>query len=153
MFWDTKERLPKPDLSGLKRLRFLTTTDFPPFNFLDGDGRLSGFHVDLAREICLELGISDKCEIQVMPWAGLEQALISGRGEAIIAGIAVTEETRSKYAFSRLLPAVSGALRDAEDQRAFPNRSTRRSRASASASWPVRATSRCCATIFPACRP
>ncbi|MBU0584741.1 MAG: transporter substrate-binding domain-containing protein [Alphaproteobacteria bacterium] len=101
MFWDSKERLPRPDLSGLKRLRFLTTTDFPPFNFLDGAGRLSGFHIDLAREICTELDISEKCEVQVMPWAGLEQALISGRGEAIIAGIAVTEESRSKYAFSR----------------------------------------------------
>ena len=101
MFWDSKERLPKPDLSGLKRLRFLTTADFPPFNFLDGAGRPSGFHVDLAREICDELGIADKCEIQVLPWAGLDEALASGRGEAIIAGIAVTEDTRSKYAFSR----------------------------------------------------
>ena len=56
VFWDAKERLPKPDLSTLPRLRFLTTTDFPPFNFLDGNGRLSGFHVDLARAICAELG-------------------------------------------------------------------------------------------------
>jgi len=101
MFWDSKERLPKPDLSGLKRLRFLTTTDFPPFNFLDSAGRLSGFHVDLAREICAELAIADKCEIQVLPWDRLEEALDSGRGEAIIAGIAVTEDTREKYAFSR----------------------------------------------------
>ena len=42
VLWDAKERLPKPDLSALPRLRFLTTTDFPPFNFLDGAGRLSG---------------------------------------------------------------------------------------------------------------
>ncbi|RUW60499.1 amino acid ABC transporter, partial [Mesorhizobium sp. M4B.F.Ca.ET.049.02.1.2] len=35
VLWDAKERLPKPDLSALPRLRFLTTTDFPPFNFLD----------------------------------------------------------------------------------------------------------------------
>lgn len=101
MFWDTKERLPKPDLSGLKRLRFLTTTDFPPFNFLDGAGRLSGFHVDLARAICSELDMTDKCEIQVLPWEGLEDALANDRGEAIVAGIAVTEDSRSRYAFSR----------------------------------------------------
>ena len=56
MFWDSKERLPKPDLSALPRLRFLTTTDFPPFNYLDRDGRLSGFHIDLVRAICAELG-------------------------------------------------------------------------------------------------
>ncbi|WP_370453294.1 transporter substrate-binding domain-containing protein [Mesorhizobium sp.] len=99
--WDAKERLPKPDLSALPRLRFLTTTDFPPFNFLDGAGRLSGFHVDLARAICAELGIAEKCQIQALPWAELEGALQKGEGEAIIAGIAATPESRSKYAFSR----------------------------------------------------
>ncbi|MER8971020.1 MULTISPECIES: transporter substrate-binding domain-containing protein [unclassified Mesorhizobium] len=101
VFWDAKERLPKPDLSMLPRLRFLTTTDFPPFNFLDGAGRLSGFHVDLARAICAELGIAEKCQIQALPWAELEGALGKGEGEAIIAGIAATPEPRSKYAFSR----------------------------------------------------
>jgi polar amino acid transport system substrate-binding protein len=101
MFWDANERLPKPNLSGLARLRFLTTTDFPPFNFLDRDGRLSGFHVDLARAICAELDIADKCQIQAAPWAELDGLLRSRQGEAILAGIAVTGETRLKYAFSR----------------------------------------------------
>jgi len=101
MFWDTKERLPKPDLSALTRLRFLTTTDFPPFNYRDREGRLSGFHIDLIRAICAELGIVDKCEIQAMPWEQLEDALKRDRGEAIVAGLAVTEETRTRYAFSR----------------------------------------------------
>ncbi|TIM07121.1 MAG: transporter substrate-binding domain-containing protein [Mesorhizobium sp.] len=101
VLWDAKERLPKPDLSALPRLRFLTTTDFPPFNFLDGAGRLSGFHVDLARAICAELGIAEKCQIQALPWVELEGALEKGEGEAIIAGIAATPESRSKYAFSR----------------------------------------------------
>ena len=101
VLWDAKERLPKPDLSALPRLRFLTTTDFPPFNFLDGGGRLSGFHVDLARAICAELGIAEKCQIQALPWGELDEALQKGEGEAIIAGIAATPETRAKYAFSR----------------------------------------------------
>ncbi len=101
MFWDMKERLPKPDLSAVPRLRFLTTTDFPPFNYLDRDGRLSGFHIDLVRAICTELGIADKCQIQAMPWEQLKDALDRGRGEAVIAGIAVTEETRARYSFSR----------------------------------------------------
>ena len=101
LFWDIKERLPKPDLSALPRLRFLTTTDFPPFNYLDREERLSGFHIDLVRAICAELGISDKCEIQAMPWEQLGDALQRGRGEAIIAGLAVTEEAREKFAFSR----------------------------------------------------
>lgn len=101
VFWDAKERLIKPDLSGLARMRFLTTTDFPPFNFIDSAGRLSGFHIDLARAICAELAIADKCQIQALPWAELEPALLSGEGEAIIAGLAVTQQTRTNFAFSR----------------------------------------------------
>jgi polar amino acid transport system substrate-binding protein len=99
--WDAKERIAKPDMSGLQRLRFLTTVDFPPFNFLDRSGRLTGFHVDLARSICAELEILDRCQIQALPWNELEGALKAGQGEAIIAGIAITPESRRKYAFSR----------------------------------------------------
>lgn len=101
LLWDAKERLPKPDLSALPRLRFLTTTDFPPFNFLDDQGRLSGFHVDLTRAICARLELADKCQIQAVPWDELQAALELGEGEAIVAGLAVTAETRAAYAFSR----------------------------------------------------
>ena len=101
VFWDARERLAKPDLTGVKRLRFLTTTDFPPFNFLDGSGRLTGFHVDLARAICTELEILDKCQIQALPWQELDTALAAKEGEAIIAGISVTAQTRDRYGFSR----------------------------------------------------
>jgi polar amino acid transport system substrate-binding protein len=101
IFWDAKERLVKPDLSRLPRLRFLTTTDFPPFNFIDGSGRLSGFHVDLARAVCAELDIADKCEIQALPWDELDETLAAGQGEAIIAGVPATERKRESYVFSR----------------------------------------------------
>jgi polar amino acid transport system substrate-binding protein len=53
------------------------------------------------RAICTELGIVDKCQIQAMPWEQIEDALERGRGEAIVAGVAITGETRAKYAFSR----------------------------------------------------
>lgn len=100
-FWDERERLPKPDLSGFERIRFLTTIDFPPFNYLDGEGRLSGFHVELARAICRELDITDRCEIQALPWDELDAAMSAGRGEAIIAGTALSAEARERYAFTR----------------------------------------------------
>lgn len=100
-FQDARERLPKPDLGGLERLRFLTTTDFPPFNFLDAGGHLTGFHVDLARAICRELGIVELCQIQALPWEELETALAGGEGEAIIAGLSISAETRQRLSFSR----------------------------------------------------
>ncbi|MGV1763840.1 transporter substrate-binding domain-containing protein [Rhizobium rhizogenes] len=108
VLFDARERLPKPDLSTLVRLRFLTSVDFPPFNFADQNSKLSGFHVDLAREICDELGISDKCQIQALPFEELQGALSASQGDAVIAGVAVTPELRKSFAFSRpflMLPA------------------------------------------------
>lgn len=100
-FWDVRERLVRPDISSLPRIRFLTTIDFPPFNYIDANGLITGLHVDLARAICLELGILDRCQIQAIPWAELEGALERSEGDAIIAGLAITAETRRKYAFTR----------------------------------------------------
>lgn len=100
-FWDAKERLIKPDISSFPRVRFLTTTDFPPFNFVDANGLLSGLHVDLARAVCRTLEILDRCQIQALPWEELEGALERNEGDAIIAGLAVTPEKRKKYAFTR----------------------------------------------------
>ncbi len=100
-FWDKHERFTKPDLTTVPRLRFLTTTDFPPFNFIDRKKRLTGFHVDLARAICAELELLNRCEIQALPWGELEKAVKDGEGEAIIAGLAVTDKTRDLYDFTR----------------------------------------------------
>jgi len=108
LLFDSRERLAKPDLTSLVRLRFLTSVDFPPFNFMDRNGKLSGFNVDLAREICAELEISDKCQIQALPFADLKDALAASQGDAVIAGLAVGSELRRQFSFSRpylMLPA------------------------------------------------
>lgn len=108
LLFDARERLAKPDLSSIVRLRFLTSVDFPPFNFTDQTGRLAGFHIDLAREICNELEITDRCQIQALPFADLQDALSASQGDAVIAGVAVTPALRKRFAFSRpflMLPA------------------------------------------------
>src|SRR6476660_7711497 len=37
-FWDPRRRPDRPDLSRLTVIRFLTETDYPPFNFTGPDG-------------------------------------------------------------------------------------------------------------------
>nr|WP_316652119.1 transporter substrate-binding domain-containing protein [uncultured Gellertiella sp.] len=101
LLFDSRERLAKPDLSALVRLRFLTTLDFPPFNFADKNGHLTGFQVDLVREICGELDIEAKCQIEAMPYPELPAALDKGEGDAVIAGVGVTSALRQNYLFSR----------------------------------------------------
>jgi polar amino acid transport system substrate-binding protein len=101
LMFDGAERLSRPDLSAVLRVRILTTVDFPPFNFADQAGRLSGFNIDLAREICAVLKLETRCQIQAMPYDELEKTLESGGGEAVMAGIAATSELRARFLFSR----------------------------------------------------
>lgn len=79
-------------------LRFLTTSDYPPFNFYDEDGVLTGFNVDLARAICLQLEVT--CEVTERPWAALLPALERNEADAAIAGHAVTADALMKVDFS-----------------------------------------------------
>src|SRR5260370_28774818 len=53
-FWDPRRRPDRPDLSRITVIRFLTETDYPPFNFTGPDGNPSGFNVHLARPPCDE---------------------------------------------------------------------------------------------------
>jgi polar amino acid transport system substrate-binding protein len=89
---------PTPDAEGAERdqprrvaIRFLTDGDFPPFNYFDEDNVLTGFNVDVARAICLEVDAA--CDIQVRPWAALLPALAKGEAEAVIASHRVTPNT------------------------------------------------------------
>jgi polar amino acid transport system substrate-binding protein len=98
---DATERLQRGDLSSFTRLRFLTTLDFPPYNYLSADGRLTGFNVDLTRAICRELGVENLCQIQALPWEDLEKTLANNNGEAVIAGRLADAKARQVFAFSR----------------------------------------------------
>jgi polar amino acid transport system substrate-binding protein len=101
LMFDAGERLARPDLSAVLRVRILTTVDFPPFNFADQSGRLSGFNIDLAREICAVLKLEARCQIQAMPYDELEKTLEGGGGEAVMAGVAATPDLRTRFLFSR----------------------------------------------------
>ena len=100
-FINQKERLPLPSLQALNRLRFITTVDFPPFNMLSDQGHLSGYNIDLIKALCRQLAIEDICQIEAVPWSELEDRLLSGQAEAIIAGWKPTEENRERFAFTR----------------------------------------------------
>jgi len=99
-FWDPKRRIERPPAASVPAIRFVTTDDFPPFNFLNADGRLTGFNVDLARAICDELAI--RCTIQAREWDDTLNAVRQGTADAIIAGLAITTAAREELDFSEV---------------------------------------------------
>src|SRR5580692_10209591 len=97
-FWDPRRRPERPDLSRLTVNRFLTETDYPPFDFVGADGNPAGFNVDLARALCDEIKVS--CTIQMRRFETLVDAVTTNKGDAIIASLAVTPELRTKLDFT-----------------------------------------------------
>lgn len=98
-FWNVERRLERPDAAQLPTaIRFMTTEDYPPFNFVAADGALMGFNVDLARAICAEL--SATCTIQAVPFTDVLPGLEDNKADAAIAGLAATPAARQKADFS-----------------------------------------------------
>jgi polar amino acid transport system substrate-binding protein len=97
-FWDPRRRPDRPDLSRLAVIRFLTETDYPPFNFTGPDGNPAGYNVDLARALCDEIKVT--CTVQMRRFETLIDAITSNRGDAIIASMAVTSQLRARVDFT-----------------------------------------------------
>ena len=97
-FWDPRRRPERPDLSRISIIRFLTETDYPPFNYTGADGMPAGFNVDLARLICEEIKVA--CTVQMRRFDTLVGALNSNNGDAVIASIAETPEMRRQVDFT-----------------------------------------------------
>lgn len=71
---------------------------YPPFNFQDENGQLTGFEVDLANALAEELGV--KAEFQPTKWDGILAALESKRLDVVINQVTISEERKQKYDFS-----------------------------------------------------
>lgn len=76
-----------------RELRFLTEGAYPPFNARDDAGRLVGFDVDMAREICRRL--KRTCRIEARKWAALLPALVGGDADAVIASMVIPSPGRN----------------------------------------------------------
>lgn len=94
--WDPRARQERPDLSGLRTVRFLTEDDFPPLHFAGPDGAPTGFAVELARAACERLAIT--CTIQARRFDTLADALSEGRGDVIAAAMPIGPELRRRFA-------------------------------------------------------
>jgi len=97
-FWDPRRRPERPDISRINLVRFITEVDYPPFNYAGADGNPAGFNIDLARMICEELKVA--CTVQMRRFDTLIDSLNENRGDAAIASMSVTADTRKRVDFS-----------------------------------------------------
>lgn len=79
-------------------LRIATEGAYPPFNYLDDDGALAGFDVDIAWALCAVIEVD--CVLVAEPWNTIIDGLVEQRYDAIVASMSVTEERKQQVAFT-----------------------------------------------------
>ena len=72
---------------------------YPPWNSKDASGKLIGFEVELANELC-EI-MKHNCTIVEQDWDGMIPALTSKKFDAIMAGMSITAERKKTINFSQ----------------------------------------------------
>jgi octopine/nopaline transport system substrate-binding protein len=84
---------------NLKTIKIATEGAYPPWNFVDASGNLAGFEIELAEDLCRRMNVA--CEIVTHKWRGIIKGLNSGRYDAIMAGMSITDERKEIVRFSR----------------------------------------------------
>lgn len=79
-------------------LRIGLTGKYPPFNYYNSQGELTGFDVDISSKLCEK--INRKCEFIILQWDGIIASLLADKIDVIVGSMAITQEREKKVAFS-----------------------------------------------------
>ena len=93
----------------------------PPYNFIDANGELAGFEIDLGQELCARMKVA--CVFVAQDWDGLVPALKEGRVDALMAALEITEARLQLMDFTKpyvRMPLAFVVTRDADWRDATP---------------------------------
>lgn len=79
-------------------LRIACEGTYPPFNFKDEKGQLTGFDVEIGQALATKLGV--KAEFTTTEWSGILAGLQAGKYDVIVNQVAATEQRRQIFDFS-----------------------------------------------------
>ena len=81
-----------------KTVKIATEGAYAPWNFTGAGGKLEGFEIDLANDLCARMKV--KCEIVAQDWDGIIPALQAKKYDAIMAGMSITDERKKVIDFA-----------------------------------------------------
>jgi len=81
-----------------KTVTIATEGAYAPWNFTGAGGKLEGFEVDLAHDLCARMKV--KCEIVAQDWDGIIPALQAKKYDAIMAAMTITPKRQEVIDFS-----------------------------------------------------
>ena len=96
-----------------KTIKIATEGAYAPYNFTGPGGKLDGFEIDLANDLCARMKV--KCEIIAQDWDGIVPALQAKKYDAIMAGMNITDKRLEVMNFSQPYAATPhgfGVMKD-----------------------------------------
>src|SRR3974390_1898792 len=86
---------------------------YDPWNLTDSSGKIVGFEVDLANDLCKRAGV--ECKIIAQDWDGMIPGLKAGKFDVIMDGMSITEDRLKEIDFSKPYAAPPAAFMAAKD--------------------------------------
>jgi len=81
-----------------KTLRIGTEGAYAPYNYIDDNGKLAGYEIDLGNALCAEAKLT--CKFVTNEWDSIIPNLVAGNYDMIMAGMSITDERRKTISFS-----------------------------------------------------
>src|SRR6202035_738887 len=81
---------------------------YEPWNLTDSSGKIVGFEVDLANDLCKRAGL--ECKVIAQDWDGMIPGLKAGQFDVIMDGMSITDERKKEIDFSKPYAASPGSF-------------------------------------------
>ena len=81
-----------------KPVRLASDFTYPPFNYMDADGKPAGFDIEIADALCKEAKLT--CTWVSQSWDSLIPSLMARKSDVIMASMRITEERKQRVLFT-----------------------------------------------------
>jgi octopine/nopaline transport system substrate-binding protein len=92
--------VPVAQAKDWKKVVIATEGAYAPYNMHAPDGKLIGFEIDLAMDVCKRVNL--ECEFVSQDWNGIIPGLNAGKYDAIMSGMSITPKRMEVIDFSRV---------------------------------------------------